>query len=364
MTSGNARTVPLGGRALLVGGMFLTASFLLCWGAWAFVRSTTSTGTGLFWPNTQAVLNLRLGCPDTPLMNWGPCWDDTAADAAARWNSVAAQFRFFQRSPSAAVSPCAHTDGANTAAFSSTICGTAFGASTLAVTISSFNSTTGALGDTDVLFNAGRTWSTYSGPFLSNPVDLHRVAMHEFGHVLGLDHPDQHGQVVTAIMNSAFHVGDSLDSLQPDDIAGVNTIYPSLPPATGVLENPPQGGFVSGISIISGWKCTAGTLTFTTDNGPPGVLSYGSSRGDTPCDNINNGFVALWNWNINGAGQHTIRVFDDGVQFAQATFIVTTLGQEFLTDASGAYLLPNFAGRNVIVQWQESLQNFAIVGVQ
>jgi len=36
----------------------------------------------------------------------------------------------------------------------------------------------------------------------------------------------------------------------------------------------------------------------------------------------------------------------------------------FLTGASGAYVLPNFAGRNVIVQWQESLQNFVIVGTQ
>jgi hypothetical protein len=165
-------------------------------------------------------------------------------------------------------------------------------------------------------------------------------------------------------MNSAFFVGDSLDSLQPDDIAGVNIIYPSLTPSPGVLENPPQGGFVSGISVISGWKCTAGTLTFTIDNGPPGTLVYGSSRTDTSCGNPNNGFVALWNWNLVGTGQHTIRVFDDGVQFAQATFTVATLGQEFLSGVSGTCELPNFAGHEVTLQWQEKLQNFAIVGVQ
>jgi Matrixin len=347
-------------RRLVLWGTMLTSTLLSCWGAWAFVRATTPTGIGLFWPNAQAVLNLQLGCPSTPLANFGPCWDDAAEDAAGRWNSVAARFRFFRRSPSANVNPCTHTDGLNTAAFSSTICGMAFG-NALAVTVSFGNPATGALGDTDTLFDASRQWSTYPGPLQPGVPDLHRVAIHEFGHVLGLGHPDEQGQNVVAIMNSRV---SNIDTLQSDDIAGVNTIYPSLTPATGVLENPPQGGFVSGISTISGWKCTAGTLTFTTDNGPPGVLSYGSSRGDTPCSNINNGFVALWNWNINGAGQHTIRVFDDGVQFAQATFIVTTLGQEFLTGASGAYLLPNFAGHNVIVQWQESLQNFAIIGTQ
>jgi hypothetical protein len=179
--------------------------------------------------------------------------------------------------------------------------------------------------------------------------------------VLGLAHPDEHGQTVAAIMNSTI---SNLDGLQADDIAGVNAIYPSDTGPTSTLENPPQGGTVSGISLISGWKCTTGTLTFTIDNGPPGTLVYGSSRGDTPCNNPNNGFVALWNWNLVGAGQHTIRVFDNGAQFAEATFTVATFGTEFLSEASGTCVLPNFAGFTVVTQWQESLQNFAIVGTQ
>jgi hypothetical protein len=179
--------------------------------------------------------------------------------------------------------------------------------------------------------------------------------------VLGLAHPDEHGQTVAAIMNSTI---SNLDGLQADDIAGVNAIYPSDTGPTSTLENPPQGGTVSGISLISGWKCTTGTLTFTIDNGPPGTLVYGSSRGDTPCNNPNNGFVALWNWNLVGAGQHTIRVFDNGAQFAEATFTVATCGTEFLSGARGTCVLPNFVGFTVVTQWQESLQNFAIVGTQ
>jgi hypothetical protein len=39
----------------------------------------------------------------------------------------------------------------------------------------------------------------------------------------------------------------------------------------------------------------------------------------------------LWNWNLLGAGQHTVRVLADGVEFDSATFEVNTLGEEFVT---------------------------------
>src|SRR5712691_6205260 len=63
MASGKDRKVSPIGRALLAWGVFLTASVLFCWGAWAFVQATTPTGVGLFRPNAQATLNLRLGGP-------------------------------------------------------------------------------------------------------------------------------------------------------------------------------------------------------------------------------------------------------------------------------------------------------------
>ena len=62
----------------------------------------------------------------------------------------------------------------------------------------------------------------YRGPLRPNFYDFHRVALHEFGHVLGLDHPDQAGQSKVAIMNSVI---SNLDSLAADDIAGVDFLY-------------------------------------------------------------------------------------------------------------------------------------------
>jgi len=56
----------------------------------------------------------------------------------------------------------------------------------------------------------------------------------------------------------------------------------------------------------------------------------------------------------------------DGVEFGRATVNVVTLGQEYLRGASGQYILPDFPtlGRNVIVEWRESLQNFVIIGTE
>lgn len=348
-------------QKLIVWGTVFTALLPCGWGAWAFVRLTTATGLGLFWPNAQAVLNLQLGCPATPLVNFGPCWDDAAEDAAGRWNAVATRFRFLKTTPALEVNPCSAANGVNSVAFSDTICGTAFGPTTLAVTGSVFASD-GTILDTAVLFNASRTWSTYSGPLQPGVQDLHRVAIHEFGHVLGLDHPDQQGQNVTAIMNSTV---SNIDTLQTDDINGVNIIYPSTAAPLGVLESPRQGGTGSGIITIFGWVCNAIQVELRIDGSPIQAV-YGSSREDTrsTCGDANNGFSLLFNLNILGDGPRTIVAYADGAEFARATFTVVTLGAEFLTGVSGTYVLPNFAGRNVIIQWQESLQNFGIIGTQ
>jgi hypothetical protein len=80
--------------------------------------------------------------------------------------------------------------------------------------------------ETDVVFNNNLKWDSYRGPIQGSgstaTFDFHRVALHEFGHVLGLDHPNQHGQSVVAIMNSII---SDLDHLADDDIAGARSLY-------------------------------------------------------------------------------------------------------------------------------------------
>lgn len=137
--------------------------------------------------------------------------------------------------------------------------------------------------------------------------------------------------------------------------------------AQGQLEVPDSGSSQSGIGIVSGWKCSAGDLTIQFDNGPIYEAAYGTIRTDTQgvCGDTNNGWAFLWNWNKLDDGQHTVKAFDNGVQFGAATFTVQTLGEEFRTGLSKTVSVSNFpaSGQTTTLVWQEGQQNFMIQGV-
>jgi hypothetical protein len=137
--------------------------------------------------------------------------------------------------------PAQEHDGITSIEFSNTIYGDHFGNSTLAVTLVDSNGS--EMTEADVIFNNKYRFDSYREahppPNIVGLFDLHRIAIHEFGHVLGLDHPDEANppQHVDAIMNS--RVGD-FDNLQADDIAGIHFLYgtPAIPPSeTGHLAN-------------------------------------------------------------------------------------------------------------------------------
>src|SRR5207245_6822066 len=113
----------------------------------------------------------------------------------------------------------------NTAFFSSTVYGQTYGLA-IAVTVYFYNDST--MREADNLFDSALQWDSYRGPLQYNArnakyvYDFHRVAIHEFGHTLGLAHPDDAGQSVAAIMNR--HISD-LDSLVADDLSGIHFLY-------------------------------------------------------------------------------------------------------------------------------------------
>ncbi len=207
----------------------------------------------------SVVMQLSLGGPRI-LTDGSATFNDVAVAALSIWNSHLTHLRFVPIKASPVV-PAANDD-AMSVAFSSTVFGDSFGTGVLAVTTLNYRGSN--MEETDTQFNNSYGWDSYRGPLNPRIYDFRRVAIHEFGHTLGLDHPDQANpkQNVVAIMNA--HVGD-LDTVAADDIAGVNALYGSGPayrtiPSQSVLMNiSTRGQTFQGNSVLIGGFIVQGT---------------------------------------------------------------------------------------------------------
>jgi Tol biopolymer transport system component len=168
--------------------------------------------------------------------------------------------------------------------------------------------------------------------------------------------------------NTSVHWDESLQNfvLGPNQSSSGNTGVNGN--NTAKLENPAGGSTHSGIGVVSGWACQAGKVELVVDGTIRLQADYGSRRGDTQlnCNDTNNGFALLVNWNLLPQGAHTLAVVIDGSEVAKVPFTVTNLGTQFLTGVSGECSVPNFpqSGKTTKVRWDEGVQRFGIVGVE
>jgi hypothetical protein len=178
---------------------------------------------GVQWPAGSTVtFQLALGSAGRTLIDGNTSWNTAAAPAPGNWDSVMANL-FFEAAAESATAVSG--DGQNTIVFASTVFGQSFGSRTLAVTY--YISSGSRMQEADVLFNNHQHFDSYRGPLRydgsGNAIgDIRRVLIHELGHALGLDHPDDHGQHVDAIMNS---ITSDRETLSADDIAGAQHLY-------------------------------------------------------------------------------------------------------------------------------------------
>ena len=136
-----------------------------------------------------------------------------------------------------------------------------------------------------------------------------------------------------------------------------------------VLGIPGNGSYLSGIGVISGWKCQAnGRLTIRFDGGEPIPLLYGSERPDVrkaqACDSADVGFVAIMNWAELGRGRHTAVAYDNDVEFARSTFTVATFGLErrFVRNAGAFFCASDFPerGEAAFFVWNDETQHMEL----
>jgi hypothetical protein len=188
------------------------------------------------WPDATVTLHLQLGSPSGSLSDGSTSYGSIAESALGEWNQTVSRLQFnVVRDSTSAIGD---GNGVNNVFFSNDIYGMAFQSTTLAVTTNWLRRNVRT--EADVIFNQSRTWDSYSGALRSGTIDFRRVALHEFGHVLGLDHPDENGQTLTSIMNS--HISN-IDRLTSDDIEGAQALF-----GAGSGGGQPTGGG-SGVTV-------------------------------------------------------------------------------------------------------------------
>lgn len=190
---------------------------------------------GRAWPSGTINMSLQLDAtkpatPALPLLDGQNSWNAVAAAALNDWNNAQLPSgKVLLRSQFTTTSSLSTSaslgDGVNNVFFTNTIYGDSFDSRTLAVTLS-LRSGSNPIRPTenDVLVNTAWTWNSYRGSLQASKPDLRRVLLHEFGHVLGLDHPDQAtpSQSVSAVMNSTV---SNVETLQDDDKNGAFVLY-------------------------------------------------------------------------------------------------------------------------------------------
>ena len=201
------------------------------------------------WPNgTTLAMHLQLGSSGA-LIDGSSSWNQVATNALAIWNTHLDLFRFSAIQNSSA--PIENRNDVNNVVFASTVFGRPFDPGVVA--LANWWVIDGVRVEANVTFNTATEWNSFRGPLRESGnttvYDLQRVALHEFGHVIGLDHPDESGQRVIALMNSVI---DDVDQLQPDDIAGGRALYG----AAGVPSNvdfPPRNetaDFINRLGVL------------------------------------------------------------------------------------------------------------------
>lgn len=223
---------------------------------------------GLKWPGNSMNFHYDLELDGKSKSPSGDSWNQAFEDAAGAWgkktNFTINTDDSNPSHPCAGVFPYPEDGVRSGARFHHELCFQGqdgrvedYGDRVLAVTITySYTSAPDEIIETDMFFNDAEDWDVYDGA-LRAAFDFKRVAKHEMGHVLGLDHEDS----VTALMQS---IVSDLYTLQPDDIAGAAALYGPLnnqQPIVMAIEEPFNGSVQSGISTFRGWVVSVNGLS-------------------------------------------------------------------------------------------------------
>lgn len=268
----------------------ILAGWILLWlaaGAGAFdVSKDSSDIYVVVWGPGAIPMQIKMPPTAGVLIDGGTSYATPILSAMQLWNAQLGVVQFAgQVTPGTSY---ATGNDINEIALDSKADDEAFGDNTLAITLSFRSGNTRT--EADIIFNSAYAWNSYRGAYRDDPEDMQRVALHELGHVLGLQHPDKAKpkQNVSAIMNSTVN---NLETLTSDDLSGARYLYG----APGVV--PPNDSFANaaGINLAGGsTQVTGATIGGTTQSGEPRHDSEPSSHS------------IWWRWAATSSGPVTV----------------------------------------------------------
>ena len=153
----------------------------------------------------------------------GLSWNDAFKSALNEWTQKTVfNFEFVEEYRD----PCI-LDQLNGVAFTSDICGVAYGKNTLAVTMRSYQREIlgeRSIVESDIVINNKMSFDVYDGsPRLgrNQAADFRRMALHELGHAIGLEHEETARSIMAPSISE-------IDRLTTDDINAVRALYSGI----------------------------------------------------------------------------------------------------------------------------------------
>ena len=181
----------------------------------------------------------------------GLSWNDAFKSALNEWTQKTVfDFEFVEEYRD----PCI-LDQLNGVAFTSDICGVAYGKNTLAVTMRSYRREIlgePSIVESDIVINNAMNYDVYDGrprAGRNQAADFRRMALHELGHALGLEHEE----AALSIMAPSI---SKINRLTTDDINAVRALYSGI-------DNCPKKALVFGkmMAALDKGDCTVSQIT-------------------------------------------------------------------------------------------------------
>ena len=213
-------------------------------------------------------------------------WRLSFSEAVDRWNDVWVDKRIETTTTSFGSATCAGTNFPNRAYFLSHMCGAAWGD---AISVTPRVITGNTVVHADIVFNSNVLWSTYDGNRIPGVNDLRRIAVHELGHALGLNHEDAVPSIMAAtVANTFLPQFDDINTLAGRYGTRTNNLTLKITGDGSVLVAPKIAGtsvLIEGIAYSSDYgevlDCTQPECNYTLQDGLRLTVSAIPAEGQT-----------------------------------------------------------------------------------